>query len=62
MAKLEGLAGFELCNDPLPFENAGFADWVRNRFVELMQHEQSHVSLLESVIGDGAVQPCNYSL
>lgn len=44
------------------FTNAGFPDWVRGRFVQIGQHEATHVSLLESVLGSDAVAPCNYSL
>lgn len=43
------------------FLNADLPTWARGRWNEIAQHESTHVSFLESVIGDQAVQPCTYS-
>jgi hypothetical protein len=43
------------------FLDASLPTWARGRWNEISQHESTHVSFLESVIGDQAVQPCNYS-
>ncbi|KAG2356614.1 hypothetical protein BDR07DRAFT_1491709 [Suillus spraguei] len=43
------------------FLNADLPAWARGRWNQIAQHESTHVSFLESVIGDQAVQPCTYS-
>ncbi|KAI0696342.1 ferritin-like domain-containing protein [Cytidiella melzeri] len=43
------------------FEQAGYAPAIRQRFVQIMQHELTHVQFLQSALGDQAPQPCNYS-
>ncbi|KAG1785324.1 ferritin-like domain-containing protein [Suillus plorans] len=43
------------------FLNADLPTWARGRWNEIAQHESTHVSFLESVIGEQAVQPCTYS-
>ncbi|KAG2098917.1 ferritin-like domain-containing protein [Suillus discolor] len=43
------------------FLNADLPAWARGRWNEIAQHESTHVSFLESVIGEQAVQPCTYS-
>ncbi|PSR74734.1 hypothetical protein PHLCEN_2v9613 [Hermanssonia centrifuga] len=44
------------------FENAGFDSSVRERFVQISEHEATHVKLLQSVLGSDAPEPCNYTL
>ncbi len=48
--------------DEAAFAKAGYADWVRGRFVQIGQHEAIHVATLKSALGSEAVAPCNYSL
>lgn len=43
------------------FLNADLPPWARGRWNQIAQHESTHVSFLEGVIGDQAVQPCTYS-
>ncbi|KAG1808918.1 ferritin-like domain-containing protein [Suillus subaureus] len=43
------------------FLDADLPAWARGRWNQIAQHESTHVSFLESVIGDQAVQPCTYS-
>ncbi|KAG0694786.1 ferritin-like domain-containing protein [Suillus ampliporus] len=43
------------------FLDADLPTWARGRWDQIAQHESTHVSFLESVIGDQAVQPCTYS-
>ncbi|KAG9001712.1 hypothetical protein FRB90_011553 [Tulasnella sp. 427] len=43
------------------FTNAGYADFVRERFVEIGQHEQAHVDFLSKALGDKATKPCEYN-
>ncbi|KAI9635072.1 ferritin-like domain-containing protein [Dioszegia hungarica] len=42
------------------FAKAGHPDWVRNRFQQIAEHEQQHVSLLSGALGAQAVKPCTY--
>ncbi|KII87683.1 hypothetical protein PLICRDRAFT_42190 [Plicaturopsis crispa FD-325 SS-3] len=42
------------------FAAAGLPDWVRPRFVEIAEHEATHVQFLESALGADAVQACTY--
>ncbi|KAG8956474.1 hypothetical protein FRC03_010824 [Tulasnella sp. 419] len=53
----EGLAKF----DDHAFEAAGFPPIVRKRFLEVAEHEATHVTFLEQALGDKAVKPCEYS-
>lgn len=43
------------------FTNAGLPDFARGRFEEIGKHEQSHVDVLSSVLGDSATQACEYN-
>ncbi|KLO13125.1 hypothetical protein SCHPADRAFT_828488 [Schizopora paradoxa] len=43
------------------FEQAGFPDWVRGRFVQIAQHEATHVTTLENALGNNSFPACNYS-
>ncbi|KIJ63875.1 hypothetical protein HYDPIDRAFT_29221 [Hydnomerulius pinastri MD-312] len=43
------------------FLNENLPVWARGRWVEIAQHEATHVSFLEGVLGDQAVQPCTYN-
>ncbi|KZT42830.1 hypothetical protein SISSUDRAFT_1015410, partial [Sistotremastrum suecicum HHB10207 ss-3] len=43
------------------FTDAGFAPWVRGRFVQIGQHEAEHVAFLTSALGSEATSACNYS-
>ena len=54
----QGLAQF----DESAFEAAGMPSWARGRFVQIGEHETSHVEFLTSVLGDDAVEACTYSL
>ncbi len=54
----EGLSKFNATD----FQNAGFGDSVRGRFVQIQEHEATHVQLLKTALGPEAPQPCNYSL
>jgi hypothetical protein len=47
--------------DDTSFADAGFPDWVRNRFTEIAAHEAAHVLLLSTTLGDQATRPCNYT-
>lgn len=44
------------------FQSAGFSPEIRQRFVQIMQHERTHVEFLQNALGAEAPQPCNYSL
>lgn len=48
--------------DDKAFANAGFAPWVRGRFVQIKEHEAAHVAGLVKVLDSAAPKPCNYSL
>ena len=48
--------------DAQAFEDAGFPDWVRGRFEQIMMHEQTHADTLNEALGDQAPQPCQYDL
>ncbi|KAI0826021.1 ferritin-like domain-containing protein [Irpex lacteus] len=43
------------------FQSAGFSPEIRQRFVQIMQHERTHVEFLQNALGAEAPQPCNYS-
>ncbi|KAJ3725196.1 ferritin-like domain-containing protein [Lentinula raphanica] len=43
------------------FINDGLPSWARGRFEQIASHEQSHVELLTSALGDNATKACNYS-
>ncbi|KAH9912573.1 ferritin-like domain-containing protein [Fomitopsis serialis] len=47
--------------DAQAFADAGFPSWVRGRFEQIAQHEQTHVSTLQNALGDQAPQACQYS-
>lgn len=42
------------------FEAAGYPDWVRNRYEQIMTHESEHVALLSGALGNDSVAPCTY--
>ncbi|TBU48032.1 ferritin-like domain-containing protein [Dichomitus squalens] len=42
------------------FENAGYPDWVRSRFVQIAGHEATHVKYLTETLGSNAVPFCEY--
>jgi hypothetical protein len=46
----------------LDFIKAGYTPLVFRRFLEIGEHEQTHVDLLTAALGDQATQACNYSL
>ena len=48
--------------DAAAFAKAGYPEWVRNRFLQIRDHEVGHVQLLESALGDAATKACNYHL
>ncbi|KZP12971.1 hypothetical protein FIBSPDRAFT_869739 [Athelia psychrophila] len=44
------------------FQKAKLPAWVRGRFEQIMKHESTHVSFLETALGEGHyVQPCTYN-
>ena len=53
--------GLTLFNESA-FGAVGFPPKVRQRFVEMLGHELTHVALIEGLLGSDAPQPCNYSL
>lgn len=48
--------------DDSAFQQAGFPSFVRGRFQQISDHEQSHVQLLTGILGSDAPAACNYSL
>ena len=47
------------------FKKAGYPDWVRGRFEQIFEHEETHVQFLESALtaaGADYVKPCEYIL
>lgn len=44
------------------FDNASYPPGTYARFLEIASHEKAHVQFLETVLGNLAVQPCEYSL
>lgn len=53
----EALAKF----DEKDFTDAGLPDFARKRFVQIGEHEKTHVDFLSTALGDIAVKPCEYS-
>jgi len=47
--------------DAAAFKKAGYASWVRDRFVQIGKHEESHVAFLQKALGDSATKACTYS-
>jgi len=43
------------------FASAGFPSWVRDRMLQIGQHEAQHVDLLTSALGKDAVAECTYT-
>ncbi|KAI0088359.1 ferritin-like domain-containing protein [Irpex rosettiformis] len=54
---MEGLSKF---NDSA-FQSAGFAPVIRERYLQIMQHERTHVAFLSAILGNWSTQPCNYT-
>ena len=54
----KGLAHF----DDKAFTDAGFSPDVRGRITQIGQHSATYVGLLQGVLGNAAVAPCEYSL
>ena len=48
--------------DEQAFANAGYEPWVRSRFEQIREHEQTHVDFLTKALGDAAPQACTYDL
>ncbi|CAD6578939.1 MAG: hypothetical protein TREMPRED_002313 [Tremellales sp. Tagirdzhanova-0007] len=53
----QALSSFTAAN----FTAAGFPDSVRERFLQISEHESQHVKLLSSALGNDSVQPCTYA-
>ncbi|RDX41973.1 hypothetical protein OH76DRAFT_1489029 [Lentinus brumalis] len=53
----EALAKF----DQGAFAGAGYSSDVRQRFVEIGEHEATHVKFLSDALGSDATKACNYS-
>ncbi|KAI0373538.1 hypothetical protein BV20DRAFT_742670 [Pilatotrama ljubarskyi] len=47
--------------DAKSFADAGFPDWVRNRFVQIGEHESGHVAFLNAALGAQATKACEYN-
>ncbi|TDL22376.1 hypothetical protein BD410DRAFT_839822 [Rickenella mellea] len=47
--------------DEQSFRDAGFADFTRGRFVEISQHEATHVQFLTAKLGSDAPAACTYN-
>ena len=54
----EALAKF----DEAAFTHAGLPAFARGRFVQIAEHEATHVTALTAALGPDAVAPCTYSL
>ena len=48
--------------DAKAFTDAGLPPFARGRFLQIADHEKTHVQFLSSTLGAQATQPCNYSL
>ena len=44
------------------FADAGYPPWVRARFVQIKEHERTHVDFLTAALGDKAPKACAYNL
>ena len=42
------------------FKQAGYADYVHQRFLEISSHERNHVKFLTTALGDAATKECKY--
>ncbi|KAH8829855.1 ferritin-like domain-containing protein [Flagelloscypha sp. PMI_526] len=47
--------------DEKAFTDAGLPPFARKRFVEIGEHEKTHVKFLSDALGDKATKPCTYS-
>jgi len=47
--------------DASAFDSAGFPSGTRERFAEILAHEQFHIEILKNHLGDAAAQPCQYT-
>ena len=54
----EGLLRF----DDQAFADAGFEPWVRNRFEQIVTHEEAQTARTLSALGSDGVPPCTYDL
>jgi len=43
------------------FENAGFAPYIRERFLQIANREYEQREYLAEILGDDALAPCNYT-
>lgn len=48
--------------DDKDFTDAGLPDVARKRFVQISEHEKTHVTFLSTALGDIATKPCTYKL
>jgi Ferritin-like domain len=48
--------------DEAAFAAAGLPPFARGRFVQIGDHEKTHVAFLTQALGDKATQPCTYDL
>lgn len=48
--------------DDTAFQAAGFAPWVRGRYVQIVEHEDVHLRFLEATLGKDAPLRCTYQL
>ncbi|KAG8947209.1 hypothetical protein FRC04_010932 [Tulasnella sp. 424] len=46
--------------DDKDFTDAGLPDFARKRFVQISEHEKTHVTFLSTALGDIATKPCTY--
>ncbi|KAG2356615.1 ferritin-like domain-containing protein [Suillus spraguei] len=47
--------------EPQDFSNAGLPPWSKGRYAQISSHEFTHAQFLENILGDKAVQPCEYN-
>ncbi|CED82124.1 Ferritin-like superfamily [Phaffia rhodozyma] len=43
------------------FDASGYDDWVRSRVVQIGQQQATHISQLQTLLGDASLSPCTYS-
>lgn len=47
--------------DESAFDTAGFPSGTRERFTEILAHEQFHIEILKNHLGNAAALPCQYT-